>query len=752
MSDLPDDRGDVEVVVSVIVANYNGEKFIADAIRSVCDQSLRRIEIIVSDDASTDSSIQIVRTRFADDSRVRIIESSVNRGPAAARNRALDVVRGRWIAIMDSDDLMHPDRLQMMVEAGSRSGADIIADDLLLFDSNRKTAPHALLTGRWGRAEQWVKPEDYVGLNNFYGSGPALGYLKPIFRASVIAAHCIRYDERLRIAEDYNFVFRLLMAEARFRTIPAIGYFYRRHSGSISHRLNPSVLTRILEVERGWTDKWPSRSLTPLLRSRERSIRRAIAFERLVEAIKGRQVARALMIAAGSPGAAALLRLPVKEFVARRLARPEPPGSARPQICLLSRQRITGRTNGSSRYLLEIAEFLRGQGFDIHLRVPSPTTMGRWPFLQLSQDMAVFKTIKIRGTIRLGRYIIARDPMVALNGLFGMLDRVLARTGLLLRPLSRPAPYAIAQALTREDQLFIATEAPPIADVQIADYCFLTEAYPYVLRPDARRVVIMHDLFSSRSGQFSKLNASDSVVSLPLEEEVRMLGRAETIVAIQRDEAAVLQRKLPGHEVLVVPMAAVPVSKSQTGSSESILFVGSSAAPNVDGIRWFLDECWPVIHQRRPEVVLQIAGSVCNALPAMPSGTKALNVVEDLDQLYAEAAVVISPLRAGSGLKIKLIEGLSKGKAMVVTTTTMQGVGDILGTCALVEDSAAGFAAMVIKLLDDVEMRGELGEQGIAAISKHFSPGQVYGVIASALQRPRAASARRIGIHHGDGR
>jgi succinoglycan biosynthesis protein ExoO len=112
-----------------------------------------------------------------------------------------------------------------------------------------------------------------------------------------------------------------------------------------------------------------------------------------------------------------------------------------------------------------------------------------------------------------------------------------------------------------------------------------------------------------------------------------------------------------------------------------------------------------------------------------------LNAVEELDDLYAQAAVVISPLRVGSGLKIKLIEGLSKGKAMVVTTTTMQGVTDILSGCALIEDSASGFASQVVELLGDADRRAELGASGIAAISRHFSPEQSYGAIVLSLER-----------------
>ncbi|CCE00261.1 glycosyltransferase [Bradyrhizobium sp. STM 3809] len=716
--------------VSVIVANYNGERFIAEAIHSVCEQSLRCLEIIVCDDASMDGSVDIVKQIAATDDRIRLVSLPRNEGPAAARNRALDVARGRWIAIMDSDDLLHPDRLATLVHAAEGCHTDIIADDLLAFESDGRSRPYPLLRGKWAREAQWVTIEDYVRLNNFYGRGPALGYLKPMFRRALIDAGRVRYDERLRIAEDYDFVFRLVSTGAKFRTIPWIGYFYRRHSGSISHRLNPAVLKSILEVERGRDQQQSLTAVAPVLRARERSVGRALAFEKLVNAIKGRQPLRALAIAARNPGAAALLRLPIRQMLARVLARPQPTRTERLQICVLSRQRIVGRTNGSSRYLLDIVEYLRGQAVDVHLIVPSPVTLGRWPFLRLSDDMAIFKSIKIRGTLRIGRYIVTRDPRVVIRGVLGLLDRVLYRAGVISTRLSHPAPYAVSQPLTRADQLFLAKETVACGDVQIADYCFLTEAFAFTLRPDARRLVIMHDLFSSRSDR-------SALATLSLKEEVQMLARAETILAIQRDEAAVLQRELPAHQVIVVPMAATAVSQAVPGRSETILFVGSSAGPNVDGIRWFLEACWPTIRQNMPNVELQIAGSVCNALATPPSGVQLLNVVDDLDDLYAEAGVVISPLRLGSGLKIKLIEALSKGKAVVATTTTMQGVMDVLGACAIIEDDADRFASSVIALLADTEQRRSLGSRGIAAITAHFSPQHCYGAILPVLRGER---------------
>jgi glycosyltransferase involved in cell wall biosynthesis len=539
------------VDVTVIVANYNGDKFISDAIRSACNQSLRNIEIIVVDDASTDSSLQIIKSLAEEDARICLIESSVNGGAAAARNRALDLAKGQWVGILDSDDLMHPDRLLWLIGEGAKSNADIVADDLLLFDSDRRAAPQTLFAGRWAKDAVWVSAEDYLATNDFYGRGPALGYLKPIFRSSFIAKWNFRYDERLTIAEDYNFVFQLLMAGAKFRTIPQIGYFYRRHSGSISHRLSSIALERILDVEKAWSKKWSVGALQPLFRSRERSIRRALAFDALVQAIKLRQMAKAVRMAIDNPAAAWLLRLPLEQFIKRLQPDFNPLVSSGRQVCMLTRRRVTDMTKESSRYLLDIASLLTGKGFDVHLVMVTPTTTVKWPFPVSPVSGTMFKSIKVQGAVRCGNYVVPGGQRT-ISILQDLLNRFLFRKRLVC-PTSNPVSHKNGRALSRQDQLFIAREAPMIADVLIADDCFLTDAFPYALRPDAQRIAIVPGSCAGRSSQTGISDTSNSSISVPLADEIRRLARADTIVAIQCDEAAVLQAKLPSHDIVVAP-------------------------------------------------------------------------------------------------------------------------------------------------------------------------------------------------------
>ena len=108
--------------VTVIMANYNGATHIAAAVRSVLRSTEKALELIVSDDGSSDDSVAIVRG--IRDARIVLLESERATGPAAARNRALAVARGAWIAIVDSDDFIHPERLERLLPCHGQKAAD----------------------------------------------------------------------------------------------------------------------------------------------------------------------------------------------------------------------------------------------------------------------------------------------------------------------------------------------------------------------------------------------------------------------------------------------------------------------------------------------------------------------------------------------------------------------------------------------------------------------------------------------------
>ena len=405
---------------------------------------------------------------------------------------------------------------------------------------------------------------------------------------------------------------------------------------------------------------------------------------------------------------------------------------------MISRQRIVGKTNGSSAYILSIVEHLKANGFRIHYVSPSPATFGRWPFIRLLPEMDVFETVCIRGSIRLGRFLILLNPFVALRGAIAVLDQLLARTGLTKRRLGRPAPYSIALPLSPRDSAFLRSRVPPVADQLLLDYAFLTPCIE-VVGTERPSIVIMHDLFSARAPQFASLNQSDSAARLSAAEEMALLSAADLIVAIQEEEAATVRKWLPGKRVVVAPMAVQPVTHPYPGNSDTILFVGSNTAPNIDGLRCFISEAWPRITRQRPSSRLLVAGSVVWSYAPQVAGVRYLGVLPNLDDPYRRAGVVISPLRVGSGLKVKLLEALSWGKAVVATSVTTQGIGPLLDKAIVIADDPEDFAFNVVALMNDEEERGRYGAQALQAASRHFGEDTCYEGILSFITDGAAA-------------
>lgn len=665
-------------IVSIVVANFNGERFLADALTSALKQTLRDIEIIIIDDGSSDSSPEIASAFARQDSRIRVLTRKTRSGPGSARNDGLAAARGRWIAILDSDDMMHPSRLEQLVSEAEATNADLAADDLLIF---QESAPPASLLSERQRKLDWISAADFIASNRLHSREPALGYLKPLIRTAFLRAHNISYNPDLLIGEDYDLVVQLLARGARFRLLDTLGYFYRKHSHSISHRMSGENIAQLLASDARLRVLF-AKDATDVARAfdvRRSSIDRAAAFSALASTLKAGKWGEACALAFRNPRAVSLLTMPIAARLDRLRSSSEgraPDGDDK-RICLISRQRLIGNSNGSSTYLIALAKALRDAGHKITLISPSISTFGRWPFLLLRPEMNVFNAIHIRGAWKVGRRLhVAKDPRIAMAAVSAIAARLAGRLGIKITSWDRPAPYAVAAPWHREDQLYIARHAPRTSRLVLADYVFTTPAIPYSLAPSAPSAVVMHDFFSARTERFREQQLSDSVASLDQAAEVRLLRQADAVIAIQKLEAAEIQRLLPDRRVLLAPLACRVAAAPQPGDRRTALFVGSNTAPNVIGLQWFLTSVWPEITRRVSDCQLVVAGTVAASFPSSVPGVRFLGMVPDLDPLYAQAGVVISPLTIGSGLKIKLIEALGRGKAIVATSVTTEGCDD----------------------------------------------------------------------------
>lgn len=310
-------------VVSVITANYNGARHLAAAVRSVLGQTLGSLELIIADDASTDDSLAVIAEAAAGDPRVRVLKARTNGGPGAARNRALKAARGQYVAVFDSDDLMAPERLERLVARAHGDHADIVVDNLLVFRDDAEAPWRPFLCGKAWNHPCWITLADYIEAGRMYSRQPGLGYLKPLFAAEVLKGE--RYREDLRIGEDYDLVLRLLAKGARMRFVPEPLYRYRKHGASISHVMRREHIEQMLAADAALEAQLRKQceAVRRAQARRRRSLETALVYDRVICALKAREVGRALGACAAEPAVWPLLAMPVTARLKRLAARPD---------------------------------------------------------------------------------------------------------------------------------------------------------------------------------------------------------------------------------------------------------------------------------------------------------------------------------------------------------------------------------------------------------------------------------------------
>lgn len=113
------------VLISIVMPNYNGQRFVEQAIDSVLAQTYRNFELLIVDDCSEDASLQIIERKAQQDNRIRVIALEKNAGVANARNVGIREAKGKYIALLDNDDLWTADKLERQL-AIAEKGADIV--------------------------------------------------------------------------------------------------------------------------------------------------------------------------------------------------------------------------------------------------------------------------------------------------------------------------------------------------------------------------------------------------------------------------------------------------------------------------------------------------------------------------------------------------------------------------------------------------------------------------------------------------
>ena len=312
-----------EVEVSVIIPAYNTEKYIQQAIASLLNQTLENLEIVIVDDCSTDNTVEVIRS--FDDPRLRLLLNPQNLGAGGARNRALKAARGKWVAVLDSDDWYAPERLSRLVRVAEQENADFVADDLYLIEDG-SSSPWGTMISKSGHqlsSITQISAADFV-LSDIPGKGGLrLGFSKPLFRRDFLVKYNIGYDETIKVTQDFWFDMDCFLHGAKFFLIPEPYYFYRSRPGSLvssdkikrledeyrainnflQHKayfeVNPQVLTA-LSTKMSETKKW-------------------LDYYRVVEPLKKGQLSTALTTIMSNPTFFSHLSSQIPKIINRRV-------------------------------------------------------------------------------------------------------------------------------------------------------------------------------------------------------------------------------------------------------------------------------------------------------------------------------------------------------------------------------------------------------------------------------------------------
>jgi succinoglycan biosynthesis protein ExoO len=284
--------------VSVIIPAYNTAAYIARSIESALGQTLKNIEVIVVDDASTDNTLEVVKS-FSD-ARLRVFVNPKNLGAGGTRNRAIEEAKGNWIAVLDSDDWYAPERLERLVQLAYQVNADAIADDLYLIKDGEEF-PWSTLIQESGESIPTIKQIDpvyFVETDVYYQKGLHLGISKPLFKREFLIQNNIKYDADIKVSQDFWLSLTCLVRGARFFLVPEPYYYYLSRSGSLVYTAKVPRIIQDCEATIAFMKKEKIAIAQPqlarALSANYRVFKRYLSYYRVAEPLKEKKWLKAL--------------------------------------------------------------------------------------------------------------------------------------------------------------------------------------------------------------------------------------------------------------------------------------------------------------------------------------------------------------------------------------------------------------------------------------------------------------------------
>jgi polysaccharide biosynthesis protein PslH len=211
--------------------------------------------------------------------------------------------------------------------------------------------------------------------------------------------------------------------------------------------------------------------------------------------------------------------------------------------------------------------------------------------------------------------------------------------------------------------------------------------------------------------------------------EGRICREFDGLLAVSAEDQTALE-EAAGQKLnaVVIPIAVDTdevVYVQRNANADHILHIGTMYwPPNIDGIKWFVQEVYPLIRAQKPNVQFDVVGArpplELTALNTQNLGIHVTGYVEDPQPYLQQAGLMVVPLRAGGGMRVKILNALSQGLPIVTTTIGCEGIAVEHDQHVLIADSPQDFAQAVITLLENKLLADELGRKGRALIQSTY--------------------------------
>lgn len=232
-------------------------------------------------------------------------------------------------------------------------------------------------------------------------------------------------------------------------------------------------------------------------------------------------------------------------------------------------------------------------------------------------------------------------------------------------------------------------------DVVQVEYVYLSRLLESTPR-QTTRVIDAHDVLSDRWSLFRRSGLLTTWYSITRRDERVGMQRSTHLFAISQGDAEHF-REIDGPQTLTVDILN-PYAGGWCGIDGHALFVGSNNRMNRDGLKAFIATALPRILEQEPGFVLDVVGSVAEGIEPGP-GLRLIGRVDDLDAALRSAALMVNPVRVGTGLAIKSVEALRLGLPVVSTPTGARGLEGFAGKGIVVCDALEGMADALIDLM-----------------------------------------------------